>query len=360
MDHALDEFLKNYRDCFARDGGPIPWGRSLAYRFGAIAPFGWAAWNGTGSLPPGELRRISSGALRYFWERGAMSADGLLHPGYHGPNGVAAEFYIGAGTPYFAIQGLIALMIPEDHPFWNDTELPMPADQGEGVAVLTGPEMVVRIKPDGDARLYPVSQRFSRAHQHWQRGVKYQQHAYSSYLGWAALGEGSDLGAGRTGVSTDGKTWQYRDHARAISLADDHIASAYGVEIDTTYRPAIDDRYEVITHTLLGAAGEVHVFWHRSPQSLHLHLGGYGISAPDARTIVSTAPAGGIEIETPDYFSVMRVVSAPEGNLAHEVLEPREGWRHAHLFGGIGTFPVWRSQNVVPANTPVIIYVEGG
>ena len=357
---ALVRFLETYGYFFGRDGGPIPWGRSLAYRFGAVAPYGWAAWNGSGSVPPGQARRIASGTLKYFWEHGAMSADGLMHAGYHGPNGVAGEFYVGSGTPYFAVQGLIALMLPEDHPFWTEPEQAMPADRGEGTVVLPGPEMVVRIKRDGDARLYPVSQRFSRAHQHWQRGVKYQQHAYSSYLGWAALGEGSDLGAGRTGASLDGQHWQYRDHARALKVTADHIASAYGVDINTTYTPAIDDRYEVVTHTLIGESGEIHVIWHQSPQPLHLHLGGYGIAAPTADKVTGTMDAQVIKLQTPGYFSVMRVLSGPSGRLTREVVTPRPGWKHAHLFGGVGAYPVWRSAAPVPANTPVVIYVEGG
>ncbi len=361
IEQATADYLKSYRHLFGRDGGPIPWGRSLSYRFAELAPLGWASWNGINPLPPGEARRIASGALKYFWEHGVMSEDGLIHVGYRGANGVVAEFYSGLGTSYWSAQGLVALLIPESDPFWTATEEPMPADSGEDVRwVIPGAEMVAHTRPDGDARLYPVRQPFSRAHDHWQRGVKYQQHAYSSTLGWCALGEDVDLGAGRAGVSLDGETWAYRDHARAISIAGDHVASAWGFDINLTYQPAIDDRYELITHTLIGPSGEVHVFWHQSPQPVFLHLGGYGIAAPAVNDITVARPSAGIVVRTPEYHSVLRAIEAPAGSIAHEALTPRAGWRKAHIFGAVGAFPLWRSDAPVPANTPVVIFVDGG
>jgi hypothetical protein len=357
---ATTDYLRGYPYLFGRDGGPIPWGRSLSYRFAELAPLGWASLNGINPLPPGEARRIASGALRYFWEHGAQDKDGLLHVGYRGTNGVVAEFYSGLGTSYWAAQGLVALLIPENDPFWTDPELPMPADGGEHMKVIAGAEMVAHVRSDGEARLYPVGQPFSRAHDHWQRGVKYEQHAYSSALGWAALGEGTDLGAGRTGISLDGTTWSYRDHARVLSMKSDHVASAWSFDVNLTYKPAADDRSELITHTLIGRSGEVHVFWHQSPQPVFLHLGGYGIAAPTADAVAVNRSPTAIEIRTPEYHSVLRVLEAPVGAFSHEVLTPREGWAQAHLFGAVGTFPAWRSASVMPANTPVVIFVDGG
>lgn len=317
IEQATKTYLETYQYLFGRDGGPIPWGRSLSYRFAELAPIGWASLNGINPLPPGEARRIASGALRYFWEHGAQNEDGSLQVGYRGTNGVVAEFYSGLGTSYWAAQGLVALLIPENDPFWTDPELPMPADSGDHVRVIPGAEMVAHVRANGEARLYPVGQPFSRAHDHWQRGVKYEQHAYSSALGWAALGEGTDLGAGRTGISLDGTTWSYRDHARVLSMKDDHVASAWSFDIALTYQPAADDRSELITHTLIGRTGEVHVFWHQSPQPVFLHLGGYGIAAPSVESVATQLSPTSIELRTPDYHSVLRLLEGPAGALSH-------------------------------------------
>jgi hypothetical protein len=360
IEDVTRRYLETYANLVGRDGGTIPWGRSLSYRFAELAAIGWASWNHTNPLPPGEARRIASGVLRYFWEHGAQDPDGLLQVGYRATNAVVSEFYNGPGTSYWAAQGLIALMIPADDPFWTATEQPMPADGGEHTVVINGAEMVAHVLADGEARLYPAAQPFSRAHDHWQRGVKYEQHAYSSALGWCTLGEGTDLGAGRTGVSVDGKTWQYRDHARTLSLAADHLASAWTFDVPLTYQPAADDRYDLVTHTLIGPWGELHVFWHRSPEPLYLHLGGYGIGSPDTGSVQARLDFRQIELRTPEYHSELRVYEAPAGALSHDVLTPRDGWTHAHLFERVGTFPLWRSRAPVPANTPVAIYVDAG
>jgi hypothetical protein len=357
---STGEFLRTLPYFYGRDGGPIPWGRSLSYRFAELAPLGWASWNGINPLPPGQARRIASGALKYFWNHGALAPDGLLHAGFRETNGVVAEFYTGPGGAYWAAHGLIALLVPASDPFWTAREEPMPADQGEHSTVIPGAELVVRVRADGEARLYPVGQSFGRAHQHWQRGVKYEQHAYSSYLGWCALGEGSDLGAGRSGVSLDGREWIYRDHARVLSLAADHVASAYGFDFTAGASLAADERYQVITHTLLGRSGEVHVFWHNSPQRLFLHFAGYGIAAERTEAVTTKEARDATVVHTPGYHSALQLVQGPRGAVAHEVLSPREGWRHAHLFGRIGTFPLWRSAEAVAANTPVVVYVDGG
>ena len=360
IETATAAFLQSYPYLIGRDGGPVPWGRSLSYRFAELSALGWASWNGLNPLPPGEARRIASGVLQYFWTHGAQDPDGLLQVGFRGTNAAVAEFYNGPGTSYWAAQGLIALMIPETDPFWTAREEAMPADRGEHLRVIPEAGLVAHVRADGDARLYPVAQPFSRAHDHWQRGVKYQQHAYSSALGWCTLGEGTDLGAGRTGISLDGHEWTYRDHARALSLTPDHVASAWSFDIKLTYQPAIDDRYELVTHTLIGSTGEVHVFWHQSPQPVFLRLGGYGIAAPTTDSVHPQATAHAIELRTPEYYSILRVIDAPEGTVSPEILSPRPGWRQAHLFDKIGAFPQWQSTAPVPANMPVVIYVDGG
>ena len=126
------EFLQNARFFFCRDGGPIPWGRSLSYRFADVSAIGWAHVNGANPLAPGLARRIASGCVKYFWNHGALDENGVLELGYHAANAVVAEDYLTDGIDYFAAQGLACLLIPETDPFWTDTELPLPADRGGG------------------------------------------------------------------------------------------------------------------------------------------------------------------------------------------------------------------------------------
>src|SRR5690606_27992584 len=84
--HATQEMFAWFPYLFGRDGGPIPWGRSTTYRFATNSPVAWAVLNDHCPLPMGQVRRISSGALKYFWDHGAMDDRGILNVGFRGSN----------------------------------------------------------------------------------------------------------------------------------------------------------------------------------------------------------------------------------------------------------------------------------
>ncbi len=344
---------------FGRDGGPIPWGRSVTYRFAVLSAIGYPLLSDSSLLPPGQARRIASGCLKYFWERGGMSENGLLEPGFHGPNSVVAEDYIRRGGPYWAVHGLVPLVLPQDHPFWTDKELPMPADRTGGRRALKGPEIVLKVSPlDGEARLYPGGSAVGHKGK-WQRGIKYFQHAYSSYLGWPVLGEGSaDLGVGRSGISFDGKTWQYRTNPTVISIAPERVESTYEINLPRP-EPDLEEFGEVRTDTLIGDDGEIHVFWHTSARPAYLYLGGYGISIPHGDEPGVKRETNQIQIQGAGFWSIMQVIEGPPGRLAMKLLEPQAGWSHSHLFGGRGAFPFWQSEKPVLPYVPVVVFVNG-
>ena len=356
------EFLKTLPYLYGRDGGPIPWGRSLAYRFAGNAAIAWAVLNGTSSLSPGEARRIASGSLKYFWEHGCTDSTGLLTLGYWGANASVAETYLSYGDSYWAAQGLAPLLIPENNPFWTAKEEPIPANGKGGQIAVTGAEFTIRISTiDGEARLFPVGQPLAKDRTLWQAGSKYDQHAYSSYVGFCLNGDdGGEVGAGRSGYSYDGVKWFFRERAKPVQISSNHIISRY------TLHPAGDsnatpdyNRDEMITHTLIGNDGEVHIFWHNNPEPLYLYLGGYGISVVNTKSLANEADKKAIQIHSGNYYSVIKAIQAPAGNFESTLLTPRPGWSATHLFGGEGAFPFWHSAKPVPPNMPVIFYVNG-
>ena len=58
--------------------------------------------------PPGLTRRICSGTVRHFLDRGA-GADGILTMGWFGEFRPMAQFYFGVGSPYWASKGMLGL-----------------------------------------------------------------------------------------------------------------------------------------------------------------------------------------------------------------------------------------------------------
>jgi hypothetical protein len=46
------------------------------------------------------------------------------------------------------------------------------------------------------------------------------------------------------------------------------------------------------------------------------------------------------------------------GEIVMVEVRPREGFQHAHLFGGSAAYPLWRSIHPIPAHTPIAIFVD--
>ncbi|MBP0455199.1 DUF2264 domain-containing protein [Kitasatospora sp. RG8] len=151
----LAAHLDGYTRLFGADGAPVHQGRSLTYRFAAAAPLWAGALTGHTPLLPGATRRLASGALRHFVDRGAVGPDGLLSLGWYGAYPPLVQEYSGPASPYWASKGFLGLLLPADHPVWTDTELPGPAETADAVVPLPGPGWLVQsTAADGLVRLH--------------------------------------------------------------------------------------------------------------------------------------------------------------------------------------------------------------
>ncbi|MFF8828359.1 DUF2264 domain-containing protein [Streptomyces sp. NPDC015131] len=153
----LREHLEGFSLLFGGDGAPVYFGRSLTYRFAAGAAVGLGALTGHTPLAPGASRRLLSGCLRYFLDRGAVDArDGLLTPGWHGPHAATLQPYSGPASPYWASKAFVALLVPAGDPLWTAREEPGPAEAGgDRVRALPAPGLLVQTTAaDGIARLH--------------------------------------------------------------------------------------------------------------------------------------------------------------------------------------------------------------
>ncbi|MDW6057746.1 DUF2264 domain-containing protein [Streptomyces sp. FXJ1.4098] len=158
LDHLgprLREFLEGFSLLFDADGAPIHHGRSLTYRFAAGAAVALGALTDHTPLAPGATRRLLSGALRHFLDRGALTGDGVLSLGWYGPHEATLQRYSGPGSPYWASKGFIALLLPPDHPVWTATEEPAPSQGRDRVLALPAPGFLVQTTGrDGLVRLH--------------------------------------------------------------------------------------------------------------------------------------------------------------------------------------------------------------
>ncbi|MFJ5059066.1 DUF2264 domain-containing protein [Streptomyces nigra] len=171
----LSRHLADYARLFGGDGAPMRQGRSLTYRFATAAPLWLGALTGHTPLAPGVTRRLASGALTYFLERGAVDEKGLLTLGWHGPDSTVLQGYSGPASPYWASKGFLGLLLPAGHPVWTAVEEPAPVEREDAVTALAAPNWLLQATgSDGLVRL----------HNHGSEDVRYDPYytrlAYST------------------------------------------------------------------------------------------------------------------------------------------------------------------------------------
>ncbi|AMW15185.1 hypothetical protein A4E84_04735 [Streptomyces qaidamensis] len=160
----LRSFLHDHQHFFGGDGAPVHQGRSLTYRFGTTAPLWAGVLADATPLPPGRTRRLASGALKHFAERGVPDERGLLTLGWYRPFLPVTQRYSGPASPYWANKAFLGLLLPADHPVWTAHEEPGPVETGDVRLALPAPgwllhstaaDGIVRLVNHGSDRLPP-------------------------------------------------------------------------------------------------------------------------------------------------------------------------------------------------------------
>ncbi|NLU70170.1 DUF2264 domain-containing protein [Streptomyces sp. HNM0574] len=202
LDHLgprLRAHLDGHGLLFDGNGAPLHFGRSLTYRFATGAAVGLGALTGHTPLSPGTARRLLSGCVRYFLDRGALSPDGLLTLGWHGPHPATLQPYSGPASPYWASKGLLALLVPPGDPLWTAPEEPAPSEGPARAVALPAPGLLVQTGGDGSVRV----------HNHGSHPLR-PQDGEGGWGGWGGGASGPDplyarfAYSTRTGPTADG------------------------------------------------------------------------------------------------------------------------------------------------------------
>nr|WTB35523.1 DUF2264 domain-containing protein [Streptomyces sp. NBC_00830] len=263
----LREHLDSFSLLFGGDGAPIHFGRSLTYRFAAGSAVALGAVTGHTPLSPGASRRVISGSLRYFLNRGATGTDGLLSLGWHGPHEATLQHYSGPASPYWASKAFVSLLAPEGHPLWTATEEPAPSEGPDRVLALPAPGLLIQsTRADGIVRLHNHGSDHVRPHEGESGGQDdplYSRQSYSTVTGPTSKVNVADnhlavvvagarsgrrsirpLGAGQG----DGWGWAASWH-RPVFTSGAPMVPGLRVESVTVVR----GRYELRVHRVLGA-----------------------------------------------------------------------------------------------------------
>lgn len=147
IEQYSNELMATYTHMFDRDGHVTMWGRSGTYRSAASAPMAANFLLQNPTADPGWARRITSGAVLQFVQREECFYEGVPCLGFYGPFQPFVQTYSCAASPFWMANAWVCLMLPESHPFWQETEHngiweTMEAGQ-TCTKVLDGPGMVL-------------------------------------------------------------------------------------------------------------------------------------------------------------------------------------------------------------------------
>ncbi|MGP3915547.1 DUF2264 domain-containing protein [Nonomuraea sp. 10N515B] len=265
----LHRFLGHYQHLFAADGGPVHQGRSLTYRFATVAPLWLGALTGASPLPPGRTRRIASGVLRHFAERGVPDERGLLTLGWYEPFLPVTQDYSGPASPYWASKAFLGLLLPPGHPAWTDPEEAAPVDLADQTVAMTAPGWLLHAtRADGVVRLVNHGSDRDRVQDpNGPPDPHYLKFAYTSHTGPEVGEKASGVDNHLAVIAPDG-TASRRRHIEPLAVSDRFAASAYQ-----------DGAVRVVTASVVDGAAEIRIHQVTAPAGHQVRDGGHALAA---------------------------------------------------------------------------------
>ena len=119
----LAEMNDNYPYMFNEEGHMNMWGRSIAYRFGAVAPLPLLSFAENANANLGWLRYISSSTILQFLQNPDFLEDNVPTLGFYGKFAPAVQIYSCRGSVYWAGKAFFILsVLPEENEFWHAKE----------------------------------------------------------------------------------------------------------------------------------------------------------------------------------------------------------------------------------------------
>jgi hypothetical protein len=178
------QFAKQFIYWFAEDGAALPYGRSLSYRFSQSAFWATLIFAEVHPFPLGVMKGILLRNLRWWFRKPIFNNDDTLSIGYAYPNLVMAENYNAPGSPYWALKSFLPLALPDDHSFWHEEELPLPAMENQ--SVQQAPHLVIcRRNTTAGAHVLAFNSGHLSTNEHTHTSAKYEKFVYSTFFGFS-------------------------------------------------------------------------------------------------------------------------------------------------------------------------------
>ena len=263
------EFAKQFICWFDDNGGAVPYGRSMTYRFAMSAFFSALAFCNVEALPWGTIKAVLLKNMRWWLQKPIFARDGILTVGYAYPNLIMSEEYNSPTSPYWAFKWFLILALDKEHPFWTAEESDVLTTQK--ISVQKEKNFLIQRIEDGKHVVAFCSG------QHIPEGfanftAKYSKFAYSSKYGFSVSRDWETLRGGAfdsmLALRAEGETlFHVREQNEIKEINEGYILS--------TWSPYPDVQIE----TYLIPCSEFHIRVHRinSNRKLYVAEGGFSI-----------------------------------------------------------------------------------
>lgn len=243
-------FSEDFIYWFGKEGGELPYGRSLTYRFAHAAFFSAMGFAGNEGVGYGVMKHLALKNLETWIKRPIFDNAGVLTIGYGYPNLFMSERYNAPGSPYWSFKIFLMLAMGETHPFWQAKE---EVFSYEPQKLLNRPHMLVSHTHNDHVLVYPTGQK-----SHSNMGAspeKYGKFVYSNQFGFS-VSRGYELGTGAfdntlAAAFAGTNHYQMRDGFASFDVTDAYVTTEYSL------MPGV----EVVSHII--PCGVWHVRIHR-------------------------------------------------------------------------------------------------
>ena len=271
-------FTRDYEHFFAASGEHPAFGRSITYRFNAIAPFGLALLEDCTDIPPGRLRRLCTRNLDFFLRHPIYQDQGCLAVGWLDRFDASAELYTGAASPYWAAKGLAPLLLPPTHAFWHAPEEPLASEQGDHARVIPAAGLVLR-STGSEVELLNAGSQVSNTNLRYG-AWKWSKTAYRTGAGFTCAFPAQTNWSADSALTLqlpDGRVYG-RHSTVATELAEDHLTCSWALGFAWPQTgPADQTNVGVDTLVAWRAGWLLQVHRYDAWQPGTLRLGGYAL-----------------------------------------------------------------------------------
>ncbi len=346
-----NKFLDFYTHWFDAKGANVAFGRSLSYRFAACALFPAAVLAGC-DINPSLAGRITAMNIEFFKNNCKTEETDILPEGYLYQSPCVIEGYTSDGGAYWCCKAFMALLIPENHPFWDIDSVKLPSESGNYTVVPAHKDIHMIFEGNGGRVTM-----YNNTAQYYQNGL--MTHKFGNVRNWySKFAYNSAAGFGCSGVdniSIDSMiSLMTKDKAmNSHRLGFTDLGYENGI-LHSVHIPFANDR-ETEIETYLVPLGGMHACIHKVTLSQEYYVCEAGFSLARWDDYMPTEVCNSsAKVSNYEYTSVLSAAAGVP--VKFEISAPQAGF---HLYAPLAAYPMYCTEDVLPEGEYVFASLHG-